>query len=819
MVFFGPSFSGKSTLIRIFVHAAAASPEQDAIVLTPAAASAAIVSGESVPYLIRVDDPGVGPPGKFVICDSDGRTAEELLARPDVFDRRASGGALATAVRAADALVLVVAADASPQAVGQTFESFRQFLGGLERGRTFGRVVGGLPVFLTLTKCDELHSSGDAPTDWLARVDVRKDEIRKRFVVDFGDELVTEAEPDEEPTDDPFLPFGSIDLHVAATATRVPDGPAFAAHSDPGGTFGVADLVRDSLTAGRAYRDRATGAARRLKWTVRGAGAVLATMLIGLTGLVAASGFAGDPLADRVRAYEASEPPPAVRLSDAQYARFRHELQAVRVNPRFDALPTDLKDFVTTRLSEFDAYKEYRGRFRPPRLGPAEVRSTEQADRLAADLTTALAPPPEYAEAWAETDAVRLWWKWQADLVLVREAAGRLQDWYSGLIRRANQLLLTDKPPDPAWRAEVGGLFKSAVAPPFAPTAEIEQSLAVPIVRGRKLTYAPAFAADRVVRSATDWADARDRLTHLRDLADALGLIAGPGAPFAVLELPEPTPDGNGSRELAAARLAALRVAFPPPAYPGDDYPEWVTDAFPDPVRKLLDTRLAGTFDVGARHARVVVAQLLNGAEDRTRAADQIARDDGLKAWSRLLGLLRKWTAPPATPVVDPVRELVEFLKRDRFDLDLRSVVVTLPDDLLEQRPEPRGSFVVTHTPAGGAPREYKFRVEGDGRREHAATAFTFVPDGPSAAIPYRSGDGLTAALGLRAGGREYRLVWSGGRSAVYQFDRLWAPPKVEKVGPLPVPEPAPGVRLVVPPPGTLPAIPALLPDSAASGR
>ena len=121
--------------------------------------------------------------------------------------------------------------------------------------------------------------------------------------------------------------------------------------------------------------------------------------------------------------------------------------------------------------------------------------------------------------------------------------------------------------------------------------------------------------------------------------------------------------------------------------------------------------------------------------------------------------------------------ELADFLRRDRFELNLKSIQVAIPDDLLGQRATPAGRLVVTHTPAGGQPVESAYRLEGEGKRDRPVTTYTFVPDGHSGTIQYRAGDGLTATLPLRAGGEEYRLVWQSGRSAVYQIDRLAQPP------------------------------------------
>jgi hypothetical protein len=812
VVFFGPAHSGKSALIGRFVRLAAG-PDADAVELTPDGPENSI-RRELVPHLIRVVNPAAGRAGgRFVVVDCDGRAAGELLSHHSGLVRGQARGALAEAVRSADALVLVVDAAAPPEVVDQTFRNFGKFLDGLEEGRTFGREVGGLPVFLTLAKCDVLYREGDSPTAWLARIAEREREVQARFEEYFGS--VAQADPSQ------FLPFGSIDLHLAATSIQVPDGKAFAAYADADGSFGVARLMREALPAAREYRSRSLTAHQRLRWTLAGAGLLLGTMLTGLLVFLATGGLGGDLLAERVRTYMANEPAPAVRLSDAQLSRYRAELASYRESPGFHRLPERLQTFVEDRLREFEVYKEYRDRFRPPRLGPAEIQTREQAERLETELNAELAPPPEYAVEWAETEAVRLWEKWRTDLRLVREAEARLHDWYRGLIRRGNHLLLTETAPDFGWRQQVGVLFRDAEEPPFRPDQEVEASPAVPVLRGQRLTYAPAFEFERVGQARQDWVVTRDRLRHLRDLTDALGLTTGPGTPSAILDLPEPLPDATGSRDLAAARLGALRAAFPPPTYPSDEYPEWAAANFPDPVRQVLERRLRAVFDTGVRHARRLIGAAApdpEAYEGWRRVADTLLQEPAMLAWGRLLGQLRRWADPDA-PEANPVEQLAEFLRRDRFELNLRSIRVAIPDDLLAQRAVPAGRLVVTHTPAGGQPAEYPFRQEGEGTRERPVTVYTFTPDGQTGTITYHPGDGLTAALPLRAGGEEYRLVWSYGRSTVYQIDRLAQPPRLERVGPLPIPEPAAGVRLTVAPPDGLPAVPVLFPDMQAGPR
>ena len=713
VVVFGPARSGKSALAAVLGHH---------------------VAGRGVRLL-----------------DADGQAAGKLMAGDD------PGGGLSAEVLAADALVLVVDAAAPPEAIDQTFSGFATFLHRLEDGRAFGRQVGGLPVVLTLAKCDALHHDGDEPSDWLRRVEARKAEVRTRFEGRFADELAPPA--------DGYLHFGSLELHLAATAREMPPGPAFVGYADPGGTFGVSDLASTVVPAAVGHHDRETDTAHRLRRTAGGVGGVVAVLLAGLA--VFAFAPAADPLAERVRAYQQREGPPAVRLADRSLPGVRKELAAIQASPKFDRLPDDLQGFVRARQREADTYADFRGRFQPPRLGPAEVRSRQQMDALADELDGPLAVPTEYAGEWADTDAGRLAAKWATDLRLVEAADRELHDWYRSRCRRGDLLLLTESPPDPVWRGTVERLL--AESPPHSPAEPLAGSPAVPVPRGKPLTWAAAFAVDRVSAARRDWDDTAARLTALRGVCDAVGLTAAGGA------LNDP---GAGPAGTVTALVASL---------PADD--RWRVDRFPDPVRTVVADRLTAAFDAGVRRVRGVMPS----------TADALLADPELRAWGELLKRLAGWAKPGAS-AADPVRELAAFLRQDRFEIDLRGVRVTLPDDLLDPPPTPAGPLTISHTPAGGSPATITLGATGLPTRDRPNTTYRFVGLGP---LTVRPGDTLTATLPVRSGADTRTLVWPAG-TRPFAFLRLGRPPRLGDAE-------AAGVSLTAP--GL--SAPVLLPDPA----
>src|SRR5205823_6655066 len=140
--------------------------------------------------------------------------------------------------------------------VHETFTEVRAFLDSLETGRTYGLAVGGLPVFLTLTKCDKVLEQGDSPAAWATRVNERLTELRTRF--------------DEYLADGPEG-FGSLDVSAAAVGGLT---------SQPDGRFGAAALVLDVTRAALAFRDRSARSNRRVTATVSGAGTLLGACVV-----------------------------------------------------------------------------------------------------------------------------------------------------------------------------------------------------------------------------------------------------------------------------------------------------------------------------------------------------------------------------------------------------------------------------------------------------------------------------------------------------------------------------------------------------------
>ncbi len=715
IVFFGLPHTGKTALLHAFADPHAPAP------LTTTAR----------PELCRTLPSGI------VLCEVDGRSAKEIIADPAHLHRN---DATANDVRTADAIVLALDASASSELMLGLFAEFAIFLEGFEKTRSHGREVGGLPIYLTLTKCDTLFRPGDDPNEWLRRVEARKQSVRTAF-----EDYLAETGHDASP-----FGFGSIEVHVAATAIAFPPDHAFHGLRPP---FGVEDLRDDCTAAAVAFRRRMDSSHQQLRWTLAGSGVLVGTMLATLVGLFALSpGVDEDRLRRQVRLYQEREGPAEVRLADRRLDKNQQELEAIRDDADFERLPTEVRQFVDNRLREFAAYHDYREKFQRPRIGPAEVRTLAELDRLDAAVGGELVPPPEYAAAWADTEAVRLFHKWQTDAGLIRQAEGTLNQWYRGLVRNATALLLAPGL-DANWRQTATALLASADRPPFDPTAAMAGSEKLLVPRGAAMGYAAIFDFDRVDQARADWIDTRDRLAAMRTLGDLLGMTGGPNA---VLIFPAPT------TVAASAKLAAGLLPQVP------DVPGSVSQ-FPDPIRGLLQKRLRQAQEAGAKHPQAIVRAKL-GRETRegwANVAAWLAEPDA-KAWGKLLGRLGRWGEFDAD---DPVDEALAFLKRDRFDLDFANLEVTVPTDLRDRRLLPAGPLVVRH-----GSKELSFRVTGEPQTTAAESLYRFTPDGDSR-LTVQPGDAVSASWTLKAGDREFRLEWTNGGSVVYQFESLHREP------------------------------------------
>lgn len=797
VVFFGPPQSGKSNLFDSFGRAAAAAgAEEQPVPLTIGPQPTDATGRRMIERGTRFDLPDADPRAPSIeLIDCNSEAVGQLLGDATALTLPRVRDELLDAIRTADALVVTVDVTDLPSDIDELSADLGLFLHALRKGRAFVREVGGLPVFLAVTKCDTLYEAGFTPDDWAKAVEQERKDIHARF--------------DEVAKPEPGALFGAFELHSEGVADRVP--PHCRNQADDLGMLHGQDLFQAVLDTAAEYRDRRRRSRRRLNWTVAVALGLLAALLVGFA-VLATTGDPGpvEALALKVRQAREQEGPPEVRLADRGFARNRARLAELRSAPYFAALPADLRQWADARETEFAAYAEYRGRFHPPRLSPAEARTAAALADLTADLTAELTPPEEYAKGWGKTEAVRLRDKWAKDRDLLVKAEDELHGWYRGLISRSTALL-TVEVPDGGWREKVAALLADADRPPARPTDPIPGSPEVKNVRrGQPLTYAAAFDFERSDLARQDWEFAGRKVADLRDLTDALGLTADPTTPGAPLDLPDPTADPTASLPLGPQRWQAVRERFPRAA---DGSANWSASFFPDPVRKELARRSRVAADTALRHIRPLIRAEMNTPGRADTHADWLKLADGLLAkpelrdWGRLLQLLRR-CADLDRP--DPLADLTAFVRTPSFAWSPTGVELFLPNAVLTDAYAPDGNLTITVQPERGPPRVTAFGGAKAGERTAAGVPYRFAVVPKSDPLTYRPGDALTAELPVAAGAKKYKLVWTAGGSSTYQFDRLTREPVLESADGKQAP--ATGVTLTWVPAKDAVTVPELLP-------
>jgi hypothetical protein len=739
----------------------------------------------------------------IALYDCSGKAAESfirsLIHHPDKICDPHTKAPLARAVIEADAIILLVNGAADDEELQDAFEEFDQFLSIVSQAKASAREVGGFPVFLVLTQCDRLAQNGDTLETWEARVQQRAQRTGGKF-----DRFLRGAE-DADDISSPFLPFGSVILNEYAVAVRYPKLRGIPAQLDI--PYKVAELFGECFKIAKEHRDRVTASNRRLKWTVRLALAFVTVLLLGVVGVMLFQPPPGDfGLAERVMGYQANEPEAAIRLAYPQLTQNKQTLLKFQDNAAFSSLTPELRDFVLGRLKEIEDYEEFRARL-VNATAPGDARTLEDLAHVEATLKGELALPGQYG--WGETIAGQLRQKWLADVEAIRKAEAAFLARESDFIRRG--IVLTQQQSlGGDWRDQVNTLIAEASQAPAPLSDPLPGSPAVDQSRGKAVTNRIPYEFERVYNARKEWDVNRDRLAHLRDLGDALGLTSGGERPPAVLVLPEPGP-GVDSATLPASRWAALFRSYPRES---EDFREWNVQNFPDPIRSLLSERLERSFRTGVRHVHALILAKMGSAiasKDtpawwRELAQNVVKPGSTYADWGRFLHLLARLREPTAR---EPIDELASFLRQEKFEIDLSEFNLLLPLDLSLNKVTPAGAFTITLTPRSGAPSTLQFKQSNTGVREGSVLSYRFVREGKTS-LAYSPGDELRAELPLKVGTQEFKLVWDAGTTQTFQFDRLAREPRLVKTGG--TSEPANGVRLI-PINGNFPHLPVLFPE------
>jgi hypothetical protein len=751
---------------------------------------------ETVTYNVRL--PSTQGPLDAILIDGAGKFPYELLKKRTPLEEAA--GTLPQAVLDADALLLVADASLKQENADKVLAALDAFLRRHEQSRGRRSDVVGLPVFLVLTKCDLLAQEGDTFADWMRRVEEQKRQAHQRLQ-DFLDDAARTR---------PHA-FGRLEVHVWATAAG---RPALGANPPrPKEPYGVVELFGLALNEANVYRQRVERSDARLSTTIRGLSGLAAALAV-LTGVLLAGLGRGEPneLQRHIDRYKALEGKAlADRLHDypPDLERRLKELTGFRTDERFPTLTDESRAYVKGRIEELNRYLPYllevlKPRFSTPAQDDDELNEREKILREQLPL-----PEPD----WDSTGAGVLRKQALDDIALLRRREEKAVEWYQRLYSRGIRLrdFLDQEQTGRSinwrgWQREMEDFRIEAQKPPDDFSDLPAHSLVTPLAIMRLERVRNARAS---ILGDEDDSTARGGLVQemedIRDIAAALGLVPETIDRPALLVIPEKRRGDLADFPFEAAWDRWRRL---------EPHPELVTSllgetaggpysflngisAFP-PTHPLVPPYFFfhSTFRldhvppvaqesvrVRARDYRDDVLRLL--ADQWRKTMESIARDhapDTLPFWKEL-GRQLKDSPEPRQPYRrlatvldrlsrldgdDPVAELLAFLDKPQYTINVRGVSLSVPLDTNVSI----GDRAVLTIRCGGE--EHRFPLD-PGRTDrddvNLRRVYSFTG---SASLILRPGEECEAKLPLR---NDEQLTWYGKPNSPFAFLALSAAP------------------------------------------
>jgi hypothetical protein len=448
---------------------------------------------EVVPYpvtLTPLQGPAeaAAPPLTAELIDCNGRVANDLITGDKALGSRGADGKLSESILEADVLVLLVDASVEDAALDRDFAQFARFLRLLEQSRGRRSDVGGLPVYLVLTKCDLLARKGDTASAWMERIEERKRQVHARF------QAFLKRHGEGAP-----MPFGKIELHLWATAVKRPalaDQPA-----RPREPYGVAELFRQGFEAAQEFRQRQQASGRQLGRLTASVLAAVSCLLL-LIGFLTIHRVGVSPLDLEVRNFQATAGSNAAdRLREPLEGREK-KLKEFQENPDFARLPEELRNYVTTALREIAAYKTYLADVE--KVGPPSFARDDKELKSKEEGLARLSPPAEYRDDWGQTRAERQRRDWLKDAAAMEKAANEAEQFFRDLVKRREAL--SDKA---LKESQLSDEFKKLLK-------DADRSLFrvgnLDVIPGTRVAYADVMRFERVNDAYQDWLKVREEL-------------------------------------------------------------------------------------------------------------------------------------------------------------------------------------------------------------------------------------------------------------------------------------------------------------------
>ena len=419
------------------------------------------------------------------IHDTSGVKAQAVLAGTESLD---ADDPLPRTLAKADGVVVLVdiTRPLDPQV-----KQVVSFLKTLEDRRSAGTEIAGLPLFVVLTKCDQLPVPKDRT--WMQQV-----EEAKRKAGDYFRKKLAETEG---------RAFGRLDVRVWATATRRPDGDDKRATTP----YQVAELFRQTFDAAREFRRRGERSRSLLETSLMGLGAVTFFLAAAVVWRLATEPTpAVAALAERVASVTGAAANPAEKVREPLEDRLK-ELDAIEADPAFGSLPSKTQAEVRSIRAEVDAYrqldKEFRAKVKNPRLATkvGELDGIEKALRDF-DLTK-----------WPDTRLAKRKAEWLADVDVLRRAVTDEVAWMTKQIADGEKLreeggLVIAKQVDAARRESWFGRVNEYLF-------QGRRHRGNDRIPESTVPYRVVYQFDRVETAERDWKQFKDRLDKLRDEA------------------------------------------------------------------------------------------------------------------------------------------------------------------------------------------------------------------------------------------------------------------------------------------------------------
>ena len=609
---------------------------------------------EIVPYPVYferfISDPNGQQRIPLMLYDCDGRVANEILSQRRALQRDPKAGPLAQAVLDADALILVVDGSAMDAQIDQDFREFVRLLKTIQKYRSHDHAVGGLPVHLVLTKCDLLAHEPITAHAWESRIEQRKQQVVDRF----SDFLRTEGVEG--------FNFGSIDLHINATAVKRPGLAEVPAQ--PREPFGVAELFYECFENAEGFRDRVARADRRLKYTVFGAAGLLGRWQWEQRSCSASAAPKIGRSIYRARLRSIKRPKAICKVVSlprtSNIARKNSSLCATtQASINWVLISNSLSVNVSMRFRPIRTFATpWQKLTRLP-----TVRSLEALAETKKKLETDAGIPKEYQSEWDKPqnapDAVVDRRQKLEQIQRLTTAVGELRRFYTTLDNEGKDLIY-DAKLDNTWERDVLDSLE-------------RQETSFSEVRIH--TRGAAFEFRNVASAQQDWQARQYSLQRLQEFALALGILRGTGKADAPLMLRESNADAD-INSLAATRLQSSH-ALPQLQVVVVDRPQGYGSPalFLERLKVAYRNTILDGKKLILRRLKEINPTGPESPSDWSKIADWL-KSPAVQEWSELTSLLAKYLNPDGE---DPVVQTITFRRKKQFAIEIRSLKSVSP--------------------------------------------------------------------------------------------------------------------------------------------